>query len=49
MDEECEHQENEECMICHECGMCREDVNSEDICTDCRNSLLEEIFRMEGE
>lgn len=47
MDEECEHRENEECTICHECGECREDVNNEDICTDCRNKLLEGFLSIE--
>ena len=31
----CEHKEGEDCMICHSCGDCREDLDSTDLCMDC--------------
>ena len=33
--DECSHKINEDCMSCVSCGACREDVDEEDMCTDC--------------
>ena len=32
---DCQHQEHEDCLICTECGCCREDVDEDDVCMDC--------------
>jgi hypothetical protein len=31
----CEHEPYEDCLICTECGQCKESVDSNDVCTDC--------------
>ncbi len=45
MTDECEHQNNEDCMVCHECGECKENLNDEDLCFDCRGKILTELLR----
>lgn len=30
-----DHLAHEDCMICHVCGACREDLDEEDVCVDC--------------
>jgi hypothetical protein len=32
---ECGHKVAEDCMVCAICGRCREDLDEEDICTEC--------------
>jgi len=32
---ECGHEDYEDCMICAECGECKEDLDSSDVCMDC--------------
>lgn len=31
----CQHDKDEDCLICSICGECREDLNEDDICPDC--------------
>ncbi|GAF68318.1 unnamed protein product [marine sediment metagenome] len=38
----CEHQEDEMCMTCIECGECSESLNENDICSDCGKCELNE-------
>lgn len=33
----CEHHDFEDHIICQQCGKCRETVDEDDICQDCRN------------
>ena len=46
MNDECGHQDNEECMICVQCGESREDVDSEDVCTECKQEILEDLLKV---
>lgn len=32
---QCQHKPSEDCMICRDCGDCREDLDSTDLCMDC--------------
>jgi hypothetical protein len=32
---DCKHDEHEACMVCTNCGHCREDLDSNDLCMDC--------------
>ncbi len=32
----CSHSSNEDCMFCCGCGECREDLDKDDVCGDCR-------------
>jgi hypothetical protein len=41
----CQHQENEDCMICANCGYCRESVDDNDICANCRGETPEDDAR----
>ena len=36
--EECQHRPHEDHLICSVCGQCREDLDEDDICSDCRDS-----------
>jgi hypothetical protein len=36
---DCEHDPDEDCMNCMECGKCCEDVNDDDICPDCLQQM----------
>lgn len=33
---DCQHQEGEDCMTCRECGVCREDLDEDDLCPECK-------------
>ena len=46
MDDECNHQDNEECMTCIQCGKCKEDIDSEDICTECKQEVLSDLLNI---
>lgn len=32
---DCQHDPSEDCMICRECGKCKEDLDSDDLCIAC--------------
>jgi hypothetical protein len=36
MGDTCAHSSNEDCMNCAICGRCSENLDKEDVCTDCR-------------
>lgn len=38
MPKECGHTDSEDCMFCSECGECREDLDENDVCSDCQGS-----------
>lgn len=31
----CQHEPHEDCLHCRICGVCREDLDSDDVCPDC--------------
>lgn len=37
---ECAHADHEDCMICSECGGCKESLDEDDICDECRTLNL---------
>jgi hypothetical protein len=39
---DCQHKVNEDCFICSICGLCREDLDADDVCMDCGG--IEERF-----
>jgi hypothetical protein len=45
---ECQHDEHEDCLICRECGQCREDLDSDDLCMDCGGKDERIVDRLPG-
>lgn len=45
MNDECGHKDDEDCLICRQCGECREDVNDEDICMDCQREIIDRMIK----
>ena len=44
--EDCAHKVTEDCLICAVCGRCREDLDEDDVCTECgslEKTLLQPI------
>ena len=44
----CEHDSHEDCMNCTECGQCREDLDSNDLCKNCGGVDENETVQCEG-
>lgn len=38
----CEHDTGEDCMNCAICGLCKESLDDDDVCDDCRKGVGDE-------